>query len=275
MTGLWRGSRAVRRTVRILFPIFCGYAVLTLMGVLFVNRFIFQPHPPTYADTADMLKLPTVDGAQITALHLPNPAARFTILFSHGNAEDLGDILPFLKEMQAAGFAVFAYDYHGYGTSGGRPSERNAYHDIDASYAHLTRTVGLPPRRIIVHGRSLGAAVAVDLAAREPVGGLVIESGFVSAFRVVTHWPLLPGDKFRNLDKIARVRCPVLVIHGRNDRLIRFWHGERLFARAQTPKRCLWVDGAGHNDVRLVAGEVYWQALREFAELVHKTQDKS
>ena len=117
--------------------------------------------------------------------------------------------------MRALGFSVFAYDYHGYGTSGGKATEQNAYEDIDAAYNYLTQVLKVPPDRIIAHGRSLGGAVAIDLASRKPLGGLVVESSFVSAFRVVTGYRIFPFDKFRNADKIRQVRCPVLIIHGR------------------------------------------------------------
>ena len=168
--------------------------------------------------------------------------------------------------MGALGFSIFAYDYHGYGTSGGKATEQNAYEDIDAAYNHLTQVLRVPSDRIIAHGRSLGGAVAIDLASRKPLGGLVVESSFVSAFRVVTGYRIFPFDKFRNADKIKAVRCPVLVIHGRQDEVIPFWHGERLFELANEPKMNFWADGAGHNNLKPVAGPEYVRALKAFTE---------
>ncbi|HAX79930.1 MAG TPA: hypothetical protein DCY88_29865 [Cyanobacteria bacterium UBA11372] len=88
---------------------------------------IFLPQPSTYEDTQDIIKLTTANGVSISAIYLPNPKAKYTILYSHGNAEDLGYGLPMLKELRDIGFSVFAYDYQGYGTSRGTPSEANAY----------------------------------------------------------------------------------------------------------------------------------------------------
>jgi len=173
-------------------------------------------------------------------------------------------VRPILPALRQLGFAVLAYDYRGYGMSGGSPSERHVYGDIEAAYQHLVRDRGVPAGRVIAYGRSVGAGAAVDLASRRPVGGLIVESGFVSAFRVLTRLPLLPFDKFRNVDKIAGVRCPVLIMHGEADTIIPLWHGQRLFEAAPSPKRFLAIPGADHNDFMWVAGERYAQALREF-----------
>lgn len=253
---------------RLIFSVVGGlvlsYTGLLLYGTMFAERMIFLPPSTGYRDTSATLKLKSRDGVEISALYLPNPQATHTILFSHGNAEDLGTLAPELESMRSLGFSVLAYDYHGYGTSGGKATEQNSYEDIDAAYDYLTKDLQVPVDRIIAHGRSLGGAVAVDLAARKPLGGLIIESSFVSAFRVVTGYRILPFDKFRNADKIGNVRCPVLIIHGRQDEVIAFWHGERLFELANQPKTHFWVEGAGHNNLKVVAGPDYGQVLVAF-----------
>jgi fermentation-respiration switch protein FrsA (DUF1100 family) len=255
--------------VRALLSVVVIYAAVCILAYFVSDRMIFLPPPATYRDGAETLHLTTADGTRISAVHLVNPRADFTILYSHGNAEDLGLIAPLLARLRDWGFAVFAYDYRGYGTSRGTPSERGAYEDVDAAYAFLTGTLGVPPGRIIAYGRSVGSGPAVDLAARRPVAGLVVESAFVTAFRVLTRVPLLPFDKFRNADKIRRVSCPVLVMHGVEDEIIPIAHGRRLYRAAPEPKRFLWVEGAGHNDFTLVAGDRQRKALREFAALLH------
>jgi fermentation-respiration switch protein FrsA (DUF1100 family) len=130
---------------------------------------------------------------------------------------------------------------------------------------HLRETLRVPAERTIILGRSLGGGPAVQMALEETPAGLVLQSTFVSVYRVVTHWPLLPFDQYDNLSKIARVRCPVLVMHGRSDEVIPFSHGEALFAAAREPKRALWVPGAMHNDFLSVAGSRFWDALRDFS----------
>ncbi|HEX6280174.1 MAG TPA: alpha/beta hydrolase, partial [Pyrinomonadaceae bacterium] len=168
------------------------------------------------------------------------------------------------------GFAVLAYDYRGYGTSAGAPSEEKSYEDIDAAYRYLTEELRVLPGKIILHGRSLGGGPSTDLAARRPVGGLILESTFTTAFRTVTRYQLVPFDKFRNLDKLALSKCPVLVIHGKDDRTIGFHHGEALFDSAPGMKYSLWVDNAGHNDLADVAGESYLNAIRDFSQELNR-----
>jgi hypothetical protein len=249
-----------------IFVVVLTYLGLLLYGSMFSDHLIFQPPPTVYRDTAATLKLKSRDGVQISAVHLPNSQATYTILFSHGNAEDLGTLATELEDIRAVGFSVFAYDYHGYGTSGGRANERNAYEDQEAAYEYLTRVLKVPADHIIAHGRSLGGAMAIDLASRKQLGGLIVESSFVSAFRVVTGYPIFPFDKFRNLDKIKQVQCPVLVIHGRQDEVIPFWHGARLFELVNAPKTNFWVDDAGHNNLKPVAGMRYVQIMLAFRD---------
>ena len=244
------------------------YAAVAAWAWIISDRMIFLPPPPSYRDTPDVLRLPTADGERIAAVYLPNPTATYSLLVSHGNGEDLGYVLPSLPPMRQLGFSVFAYDYRGYGLSEGQASERHVYGDIDAAYEYLTGPLRVPPGRIVLYGRSLGAGAAVDLAARRPVGGLILESPFLTAFRVMTRVPLFPFDKFRNVDKIGRVRCPVLVMHGEDDEIVPLWHGQRLFERAPEPKMFVSIPGAHHNDFMWVAGARYAAALRDFEALL-------
>lgn len=248
------------------------YACICIYGYFFSDSRIFQPQPSTYQDTKDILKLTASDGVKISAVYLPNHKATYTLLYSHGNAEDLGDMLPILQKLQQQGFAVFAYDYRGYGTSQGTPSESNAYKDIDTAYNYLTTKLGVPSNKIIIYGRSVGGGPSVDLSSRQPVAGLILESTFTKAFLVVTKIPIVPFDKFANIDKIKKVRCPVLIVHGTNDSVIPFSHGQQLFAAANEPKRFLSVEGGDHNeDFSLVAGDRYSKTLRDFVQLVNRS----
>ena len=243
---------------------------LLMMGhaYFFADRVIFQPSAPSYQDGESILKIPVGGHLAISALHLLNPGADYTILYSHGDAEDLGNIQGRLARYRERGFSIIAYDYQGYGTSPGRPSEKAACADIEAVYDHLVGRARVRPERIIVYGRSLGGGPSVDLAARRPVAGLVLESTFVSIFRVMAKVPLFPFDKFENIRKIEKVGCPVFVIHGKRDEIVPFWHGERLYRQAREPKMRLWVEGADHNNLVQVAAEEYWQGLERFTRLI-------
>jgi len=241
------------------------YVSLAICGLFFADPLIFLPHPSSYRDSAEIIKLRSTKGKRISALYLTNPAAHYTLLVSHGNAEDLGDDREWLNDLVRTGFNVFAYDYQGYGTSEGRPSEQGAYDDENAAYDYLTGQLKTPADRIIIFGRSVGTGPAVHIAARRPAAALILQSPFLSAFRVLTRVPILPFDKFPNYREIVRVHCPVLIIHGSKDEVISFWHGQKLFARANQPKEFYAVQGAGHNDVDLVGGSKYLQTIQSFS----------
>ncbi|MDY6783792.1 MAG: alpha/beta hydrolase [Cyanobacteriota bacterium] len=258
LVGEWSLWRLLRSLVFI-------YTCVALYVFFTADRKIFIPQPASYSDTAEILKLSVPNGDKISARYLFNPTATYTLLYVHGNAEDLGDIEPIIQILYNAGFSVFAYDYRGYGTSEGQASERHAYEDIDTAYLYLTQKLQIPSQQIIAYGRSVGGGSAVHLASQQPLAGLILESTFTQAFRVVVPFPLFPFDKFRNLDKISEINCPVLIIHGTEDTTIPLSHGQQLFQAAPNPKYSFWVEGANHNDLVWVAGKRYSQVLQQFA----------
>lgn len=265
MRRLLIGEWSWKRLVRSLLFIYLCFALYVYFRA---DSMIFLPPPVSYQDTPEIIKVLVGDRDQISAIHLTNSQAKYTLLYSHGNAEDLGDIRPLLEELNRWGFNIFAYDYRGYGTSDGKPSERNPYADVEAAYRYLTQQLRVPIDRVIAYGRSVGGGPVVDLATRHAIAGLALENTFTSAFRVVVPFPLLPFDKFSNLSKIPRVKCPVLVMHGTDDRTIPFSHGQQLYAAASYPKMHLWIEGAGHNDFSIVAGDRHRIALQEFQQLI-------
>jgi abhydrolase domain-containing protein 17 len=251
--------------MKMLVTVLIVYVAFAAFAWLASDRMIFQPPPSSYRAGQLPIVMVPADGGSVATLYLPNPLAAVTVLCAHGNAEDLGQLVPHLEELRRAGFAVIAFDYRGYGMStGGPPSAAGATSDMDAVYRHAVETLRIPPSRIVLYGRSVGSGPATELAARVPSGGLVLESAFVSAFRVLTRVTLLPFDRFDNLRHIRRVRAPILVIHGTADEVIPVSHGRRLYDAAGQPKQALWVEGAHHNDVPFVAGAQYWSALAAF-----------
>jgi abhydrolase domain-containing protein 17 len=245
--------------------------IYTCFGIYIFFRadsMMFFPQPASYQDNQDILKIPVTASERISAIYLPNARSKYTLLYIHGNAEDLGDIRSTLDRLYGLGFSVFAYDYRGYGTSNGIPGEQNAYGDAEAAYKYLTQQLKIPPTQIIIYGRSIGGGSATELATRHAPAGLILESTFTSIFRVVLPFPLLPFDKFTNLDKLQKVRCPVLVMHGENDRTIPIEHGRKLYKAASEPKLSLWVRDAGHNDLAEIAGKNYDRSLLSFQKLI-------
>ncbi|QBG48126.1 alpha/beta hydrolase [Verrucomicrobia bacterium S94] len=244
------------------------YLCLNLFAAVISDRILFQPQPPGYKQLPNEVRIPTTDGESINAVWLHNRDAEYTLFFSHGNGEDLSVVLPFLMEYYADHFSILAYDYRGYGSSDGTPSYRKAKDDAEAAYQWLVNKQAVKPADIIAIGRSLGGALAVQTAARHPVGGLICECSFASAFRVKTRVRILPWDKFNNEKAIATVQCPVLIIHGRDDRIVPFSHGQKLYNAAPEPKRHFWIDDARHMNYAYVAGDEYLKTILSFvAEL--------
>ena len=259
------GDFTMRRLPRSLAEI---YICILVWAWFFSDHVAFQPSAPTYSEESDVFLIATPSGHRIAILALTNSSARQVILYAHGNAEDLGGIRETMEEYQSKGFQVFAFDYQGYGISEGKPSTANSYEDINTVYCYLTHEKGIAPTQIIVHGRSLGAAIALHLAARQPVSGVIVESAFLTAFRARTQIPISPIDKMRNDKEIKKLTCPVLVIHGESDQTIKTWQGKKLFGLAHEPKLAYWVPNAGHDDVVALGGDEYWQRITDFARFL-------
>lgn len=271
MNGFFRnwiiGKISVRRMLVSLIEI---YVCVLVFAWFFSDRMIFQPQAVSYRAGGDFYRIPVTPSEKIGILALVNPAATWTVLHCHGNAEDIGETRDFLEQYRARGFQVYSFDYRGYGISDGRPGTAKSCEDGEAALNHLVKDKGIPLNRIIIHGRSVGAGIAAHLASKFKVGGVVLESPFVTAFRVRTVIPVAPFDKFCNNRRVRELTSPLLVIHGADDEVIPSWHGRALYGSARVPKLAYWVPGAGHNDVPMVAGSEYWRRIQELADLAAK-----
>mmetsp|Transcript_28482 Transcript_28482/g.40679 ORF Transcript_28482/g.40679 Transcript_28482/m.40679 type:complete len:396 (-) Transcript_28482:318-1505(-) len=200
-----------------------------------------------------------------------------TILYSHANAEDLGNIYPWCKFLsKMLGVNIFAYDYTGYGlaTDQGDPSEEYCFADVTAAYTYLNQTLQIPAHSILLYGRSLGSGPSCFLAAKtaedgEAVGGLILHAPFLSVYRIVLESGCtLPGDRFANVDYAPFVRSPVLFIHGTKDSIVPFNHSERLLDTIVEPYRAepLFIKDMGHNNVHASVRPLFVERLREYLD---------
>ncbi|KVH92617.1 hypothetical protein Ccrd_005343 [Cynara cardunculus var. scolymus] len=238
----------------------------------------FPPNPPSYRvvmdesggggkwrmtdvserDNVDVLKLKTKRGTEIVAAYVKNPVASLTVLYSHGNAADLGQMYELFCELSLhLRVNLMGYDYTGYGQSSGKPSEQNTYADIEAAYRCLEQTYGVKEEDMILYGQSVGSGPTLDLASR------------LSRLRaVVLHSPILSGLRvmYPNIDKIPSVRCPVL---GTDDDVVDYSHGKQLWELCVEKYEPLWIKGGNHCDLELYPE--YIRHLKKFISAVEKS----
>jgi len=232
-------------------------------------------HKPSAAPSTPQIRTPKELEMSVARGALGHGAP--TILYSHANAEDLGNIYPWCKFLsKMLGVNVFAYDYTGYGlaTDQGDPSEDYCFADISAAFSYLTASLHIPPCSIILYGRSLGSGPSCYLAARtaedgDPVGGLILHAPFLSVYRIVLESGCtLPGDRFPNVDFAPSIRSPALLIHGTKDTIVPFNHSERLLETVRGPYRAdpVFIKGMGHNNVHASVRPLFIGRLRKYLD---------
>jgi len=213
----------------------------------------------------------TEEGERLHGWFFPGEKDSPVILHFHGNAGNISHRLDLVQPFLRKGLSVFLFDYRGFGKSSGRPSERGLYSDGLAAWNYLVEKEKIAPERIVLHGHSIGAAVAIEVALEKKVRGLIIESAFTSTrdmaktmvlFNLLS--PLLPAN-YNNIEKIHRVPAPKLILHGDRDEIVPFSLGQKLFEAATEPKFFYPVKDAGHNDVFVIGGEKYFEVFAEFA----------
>jgi uncharacterized protein len=236
------------------------------------------PAPPALGLAPERVEIPSGDGVTLVAWVIRAPAtdtAGRWLLICHGNAGNLSDAgrPEHYAGLRALGLNLLAFDYRGYGESGGSPSEAGVYRDAEAAYEYLRDTLGVPSERIVLFGHSLGSAVAVELATREPAAGLVLDGALMSVIaRAQEVYPYVPvrwiaRSRFASIEKIGRVEIPKLFLHARRDDVVPIAHGRRLYEAAPPPKTFVALAG-GHGDAFETDSAVYFGAIARFlAEL--------
>jgi fermentation-respiration switch protein FrsA (DUF1100 family) len=228
------------------------------------NRFVFAPSPATEnwePPPADLniqdVEMTSTDGTPIHAWWMTPPAwdpGQGALLYCHGNGGNLSNRSEKLRTWRdLVHQAVLIFDYPGYGRSGGKPTEAGCYAAATTAYDWLTEAQRIAGSSILLHGVSLGCAIALELAARLPHRALVLVSPFSSLADMGTYlFPWLParwlvGQRYHNVSKIVRCRRPVFITHGTADTIIPYEQGERLFAAANEPKQFYPLPGYDHN----------------------------
>lgn len=203
-----------------------------------------------------------------------------TLLYLHGNGENIGANLGLAHRYQQMGFNVLLVDYRGYGQSAGPfPNEQRVYEDAIAAYRYLTETYQIPAQQLWLFGHSLGGAVAIELSTQRPAAGLIVQSTFSSMLQAVkfsgqynwvpVNWILT--QRFDSIDKVPQLELPVLYIHGQEDDTTAAVMSEQLYALSPSPKHLWLVSEAGHNNVADTAGPEYFTTVETFVQQMQST----
>lgn len=208
------------------------------------------------------------DNVRLTGWWVPAGKPMGTVLFCHGNAGNISNCLGTLRVFNGMGLDVLVFDYRGYGRSEGRPSEEGLYRDAEAAWRYLTEVRKVPAQRIVIVGRSLGGPVAAHLARDHRSGALVLESTFTSMDEEVSKLSTLPvgslvKGEFRTEAYVSEVRCPVLVVHSREDEVVPYELGRKVFEAAKGPKEFLEITGT-HNGGYETSGKLYREGWERF-----------
>ena len=274
---------AVRRFAKLLMTtLICLYLFILLALWLWQGHLIFFPSkeltisPAHYGARYDDVSIPGVN-SELTGWWLPStqPDAK-VLLYLHGNGGNLSDNAAQAARLNRLGLSVLIIDYRGYGRSTGKfPSEKTVYEDAESAWKYLTEQRRFSAHDIIIYGHSLGGAVAIDLAMKHPdAAALITESSFTS-IRAMSmldkHYLVFPiflilNQRFDSIDKVGRLKMPVLFIHGSADEVVPTWMGEALYNAAPQPKRLLIVPGGHHMDSAEIGGKHYLDIVSDFIQ---------
>lgn len=250
---------------RDIWVVLAGIVLVQVLSVALINRFMFHPVTGGYSEKSFGYVDIGENDDRIAAFVLGPHHGKSAIIYCHGNAEDVTSAKYRFAKLASDGYTVAAVDYPGYGLSSGTPTESGCYRVAHRLYDWLRRERGFASDEIFVIGYSIGTGIAVELASSKTVAGLWLEAPYLSAPRIVTRMRLLYVDSFPCHSRIAKINCPVVIVHGTKDRVIPFSQGRALYDLAKDPKILLPIPGAGHADFAEVYGMVgYLGLLREF-----------
>lgn len=262
--------------MRVLALILLAIGIGVALIWVFQRRFVYFPATDTPSPPADVEEISYVtdDDLELTGWLLPVREPVATVVVFPGNAGHRQARVPLARALSDRGIATLLVDYRGYGGNPGAPSEEGLAADARAAVAHLRTRPDVDGDRLVYFGESLGAAVAVTLATTEPPAALVLRSPFTSLPDIGSHhYPWLPvsalaRDRYASIETIERIDVPVLVVAGSADRIVPPTQSRRLYEAVPGPKRLVVVDGAGHNDFALLAGDELIDETVEFIQEV-------
>lgn len=253
----------------------CLYVVPACLLFVFQSRLVYFPQREIITTPRDMkltyeaVYFQTSDHLRLSGWYVPVENPRAVILFCHGNAGNISDRLQSIDFFSRLGLSTFIFDYRGFGLSEGRPTERGTYADAEAAWIYLIDGKGLRADSIVIYGESLGGAIAAWLARKHTPAALIVQSAFTSVPDLASElYPLYPVRwlsrfEYGTLKYIRTVKSPVMVIHSRDDEIVPYSHGSRLYRDANTPKEFLEIRG-DHNAGFVISEREYMSGLDRF-----------
>lgn len=249
----------------VLFALFALYALAVLAVFFFGETIAFVPPKTAYEiDWPGYIAIETREGETVAARWSPRTDANKTVLFAHGNAEDLANLSPVIRGFNEMGYSVLVFDYAGYGRSAGKPSEEGLYASSLAAWDFLTNIQKIAPENIVVVGYSMGGASACYLASVENPAGIVLISAFASPMHVMAPFDFLPWNFLNNRAWAKNVKCPVLLIHGTMDKTVPYRNAPLLAKAFRSPARLITLAGYDHFGILPPRGNALWRGIGKF-----------
>ena len=261
----------------LLIPLGIAYGAVLVLVFVFQSHLVFFPGtgreavltPQSYGMRFESVEIRTADGETLAAWWVPAEGARGMVLFFHGNAGNISHRLDYLQMFHRLRYSTLIVDYRGYGMSTGSPSEKGTYLDAEAAWDYARHARLAQPQDIVIAGESLGGAVATWLAAKVNPRAVVLLSTFTSVpdLGAQVYWflpvRLLSRIRYDNLENLQRISAPVFIAHSRDDEIVPYAHGRKLFEAARQPKTFLEMSG-GHNDGFIFTRPEWVAALAAF-----------
>lgn len=261
--------------LRVLLTLLSAYAVVVVWVFLTQSSLVFFPMrsvdmtPQKIGLDFEEVRLKTRDGIMLSSWFIPAEEQRGVLLFCHGNAGNISHRLESIRIFHDLGLSVLIFDYRGYGGSEGSISEEGTYLDAEAAWEYLVEERHIDPSEIILFGRSIGGAIAAQLATRKEAGGLILESSFTSITDLGAQlYPYLPirllsRYHYDTSSYLQQINIPLLVIHSPDDEIIPFTHAKALYEIANEPKELMKITG-DHNAGFYLSGEYYINGIDRF-----------
>lgn len=270
----------------IILVVFIAYSILGWTLYFMQSSFLYSPVKELPYNPGDLnlpfekIVLTTEDGLKLAGWYVPAENAEVTILFCHGNGGNMTHRLDTINLINELGLNCFIFDYRGYGNSQGKPTEEGTYLDAHAAWKWLTLEKHIASESIIIFGRSLGGCIAANLATKVKPRGLVVESTFTSYVDIgQKFYPYMPikwfaSFSYRTVDFVRDVNCPIMFFHSRNDEIIPFEFGQKLYDIANEPKQFTEIFGS-HNDGFLFSGDIYRKSWIDWLDYLKNPEANS